>query len=31
MDGDIDQFITAYLDAKWKGLPLDSTDDKDDL
>lgn len=23
MDGDIDQFIDSYLEAQWKGLPLD--------
>ena len=27
MDGDIDQFIEAYLNAMWKGLPLDAEDD----
>ncbi len=30
MDGDIDQFMEAYLNAKWKGLPLDSADDGSD-
>lgn len=24
MDGDIDQFMDAYLVAKWKGLPMDA-------
>ncbi len=27
MDGDIDDFLDAFLAAKWKGLPLDSSDD----
>ena len=27
MDGDIDEFMDAYLLAKWKGLPLSSDDD----
>ena len=27
MDGDIDEFMDAYLVAKWKGLPLSSDDD----
>ncbi|MBQ0003112.1 MAG: peptide chain release factor 2 [Treponema sp.] len=31
MDGDIDQFIEAYLKAKWNGTPMDDTDDGDDL
>ena len=31
MDGDIDQFIEAYLKAKWTGAPMDDTDDGDDL
>lgn len=30
MDGDIDRFIEAYLNAKWKGLPLDSVDEAAD-
>ncbi len=30
MDGDIDQFIEAYLNAKWKGIPMDSADDADE-
>ncbi len=29
MDGDIDQFIEAYLNAMWKGLPLDAEDSDD--
>lgn len=29
MDGSIDMFIESYLSAKWKGLPLDSSDDAD--
>ncbi|WP_318675091.1 peptide chain release factor 2 [Treponema sp.] len=31
MDGDIDQFIEAYLKAKWTGAPMDDTDNGDDL
>lgn len=31
MDGDIDQFIEAYLKAKWNGVPMDDADDGDDL
>jgi hypothetical protein len=31
MDGDIDQFIDAYLVAKWKGLPMDSGDDDEKI
>nr|WP_318681163.1 peptide chain release factor 2 [uncultured Treponema sp.] len=31
MDGDIDQFIESYLKAKWSGVPMDDTDDADDL
>ena len=27
MDGDIDDFLDSFLAAKWKGLPLDSSDD----
>ena len=27
MDGALDPFIEAYLSAKWKGLPLETTDD----
>ncbi|HIW37284.1 MAG TPA: peptide chain release factor 2 [Candidatus Treponema faecavium] len=27
MDGSIDQFIEAYLAAKWKGLPVSASDD----
>ena len=30
MDGDLDEFMNAYLIAKWKGLPLDSSSDEDD-
>ncbi len=30
MDGDIDQFMDAYLVAKWKGLPMD-TDGGDEV
>jgi peptide chain release factor 2 len=29
MDGDIDKFIDAFLTAKWKGIPLDSSDEDD--
>ncbi|WP_156003119.1 peptide chain release factor 2 [Treponema bryantii] len=32
MDGDLDDFMNAYLVAKWKGLPMDGTgDDEDDV
>lgn len=31
MDGDLDQFMNAYLVAKWKGLPMDSGDDEEKL
>lgn len=27
MDGDLDQFMNAYLVAKWKGVPMDSADE----
>ncbi len=27
MDGELDDFINAYLVAKWKGLPMDSSSD----
>lgn len=27
MDGDLDPFMEAYLDSKWKGLPLDGADE----
>jgi peptide chain release factor 2 len=27
MDGDIDPFMEAYLNSKWKGLPLDGDDE----
>ena len=30
MDGDLDEFMNAYLVAKWKGLPMDGADDDDD-
>ena len=30
MDGDIDDFMNAYLVAKWKGLPMDGSGDDDD-
>jgi peptide chain release factor 2 len=30
MDGDIDQFINSYLEAQWKGLPMDTSGDDDD-
>ena len=30
MDGDLDDFMNAYLVAKWKGLPMDGTGDDDD-
>ncbi len=30
MDGDIDQFIETYLNAQWKGLPLEAEDEGDD-
>ena len=30
MDGDIDEFMNAYLVAKWKGLPMDGGGDDDD-
>jgi peptide chain release factor 2 len=30
MDGDIDEFMNAYLVAKWKGLPMDGGEDDDD-
>ena len=31
MDGDIDQFIDSYLQAQWKGLPLDSGSDDEEV
>ncbi len=31
MDGDIDQFIDSFLQAQWKGLPMGSGSDDDDL
>ncbi len=30
MDGDIDGFLDAFLSVKWKGLPVDSSDDDGD-
>ena len=30
MDGDLDDFMNAYLVAKWKGLPMDGTGDDDE-
>lgn len=30
MDGDLDDFMKAYLVAKWKGLPMESSDDSDE-
>ena len=30
MDGDLDEFMNAYLIAKWKGLPMDGAGDDDD-
>ena len=30
MDGDLDEFMNAYLVAKWKGLPMDGTGDDDE-
>ncbi len=30
MDGDLDEFMNAYLVAKWKGLPMDGAADDDD-
>ncbi|MBR1640392.1 MAG: peptide chain release factor 2 [Treponema sp.] len=31
MDGDIDDFMNAYLVAKWKGLPMDGSGDDDEV
>ncbi|MBR6079501.1 MAG: peptide chain release factor 2 [Treponema sp.] len=31
MDGDIDGFLDAWLSVKWKGVPVDSGDDDDDI
>ena len=31
MDGDIDQFMDAYLVAKWKGLPMDAGEDDENM
>ena len=30
MDGELDDFMNAYLVAKWKGLPMDGSGDDDD-
>lgn len=30
MDGDLDEFMNAYLVAKWKGLPMDGGNDDDE-
>lgn len=30
MDGDLDEFMNAYLVAMWKGLPMDGSGDDDD-
>ena len=30
MDGDLDEFMKAYLIAKWKGLPMDGSGDDED-
>lgn len=30
MDGDLDDFMNAYLVAKWKGLPMDGAGDDDE-
>ncbi|SFI67093.1 peptide chain release factor 2 [Treponema bryantii] len=30
MDGDLDDFMNAYLVAKWKGLPMDGSGDDDE-
>ena len=30
MDGDLDDFMNAYLVAKWKGLPMDDSAEDDD-
>ncbi|WP_156011511.1 peptide chain release factor 2 [Treponema sp. C6A8] len=31
MDGEIDEFMNAYLVAKWKGLPMDGGDDDEEV
>jgi len=31
MDGDIDQFIDAYLQAQWKGLPVGGDDSDEEM
>ena len=28
MDGDLDNFMEAYLNSKWKGLPLEGDDEE---
>ena len=30
MDGELDDFMNAYLVAKWKGLPMDDSAEDDD-
>ena len=30
MDGELDDFMNAYLVAKWKGLPMDDSTEDDD-
>ena len=31
MDGELDEFMNAYLIAKWKGLPMDGSGDDEDV
>lgn len=31
MDGDIDQFMDAFLVAKWKGIPMESSDEDENM
>ncbi|MCF0241060.1 MAG: peptide chain release factor 2 [Treponema sp.] len=31
MDGDLDEFMNAYLVAKWKGLPMDGSGDDEEM
>ena len=31
MDGDLDDFMNAYLVAKWKGLPMDGSGDDEEV
>ena len=31
MDCDIDQFMDSFLVAQWKGLPMDSGDDDEEM